>query len=179
MMSTFLPAHAFLTSRKTGGLNSRPSCVRGAVCTPSLFVCLSLGSRAPVARSVYSDRFAVRATFSSREACSARGAALARRRRARDSPGFSWGTLRPAWTCTSGIASPAFTMAASERDRFAAGGSVFALYEACGRAYNNDKWQCQPSEGEALSGRSLGVEASRAVLDIPRRTTIARPDALG
>ena len=50
-----------------------------------------------------------------------------------------WGTLLPAWTCTSGIESPAFTMAASERERFAAGGSVFALYEACGRAYNNDK----------------------------------------
>ena len=32
-------------------------------------------------------------------------------------------------------------MAASERERFAAGGSVFALCEACGRAYNNDKWQ--------------------------------------
>ena len=39
------------------------------------------------------------------------------------------GTLLHAWTCTSGIASPAFTMAASERERFAAGGSVFALYE--------------------------------------------------
>ena len=26
MIRTFLPAHAFLTSRKTGGLNSRPSC---------------------------------------------------------------------------------------------------------------------------------------------------------
>ena len=71
-----------------------------------------------------------------------------------------WGTLRPAWTCTSGIESPAFTMAASERERFAAGGSVFALYEACGRAYNNDKWQCQPSEGEAfvcLVSRRRGV----------------------
>ena len=90
-----------------------------------------------------------------------------------------WGTLLPAWTCTSGIESPAFTMAASERERFAAGGSVFALYEACGRAYNNDKWQCQPSEGEALSAWSLGVEASRAVLGIPRRTTTKRLNALG
>ena len=34
------------------------------------------------------------------------------------------GTLLPAWTFTSGIESPAFTMAASERERFAAGGSV-------------------------------------------------------
>ena len=93
------------------------------------------------------------------------------------SPSFSCGTLLPAWTCTSGIESPAFTMAASERERFAAGGSVFALYEACGRAYNNDKWQCQPSEGEAL--RSLGVEALRAVLDTPQRATTARPNALG
>ena len=73
------------------------------------------------------------------------------------SPRFSCGTLLHAWTCTSGIESPAFTMAASERERFAAGGSVFALYEACGRAYNNDKWQCQPSEGEALSAWSLSA----------------------
>ena len=83
-------------------------------------------------------------------------------------------TVLPAWTCTSGIASPAFTMAASERERFAAGGSVFALCEACGRAYNNDKWQCQPSEGEALPAWTLEVEASRAVLGIPQRTTTAR-----
>ena len=47
---------------------------------------------------------------------------------------------------------------------------------ASGRAYNNDKWQCQPSEGEALSAWALGVEALRPVLDIPQRTTIARPD---
>ena len=81
-------------------------------------------------------------------------AALAsRRRRARYLACLQlWDTVLHAWTCTSGIESPAFTMAASERERFAAGGSVFALYEACGRAYNNDKWQCQPSEGEALSG---------------------------
>ena len=90
------------------------------------------------------------------------------------SPRFSCGTLRPAWTCTSGIESPAFTMAASERERFAAGGSVFALYEACGRAYNNDKWQCQPSEGEALSASSLGNEASRAVIRGTPRTTTTR-----
>ena len=94
------------------------------------------------------------------------------------SPCFSCGTLLPAWTCTSGIESPAFTMAASERERFAAGGSVFALFEACGRAYNNDKWQCQPSEGEALPAWTLEVEASRAVLGIPQRTTIARPTDL-
>ena len=37
------------------------------------------------------------------------------------------GTLLPAWTFTSGIASPAFTMAATERERFAAGGSVLLL----------------------------------------------------
>ena len=34
MISTFLPAQAFLTSRKTGGLNSRPSCVRDAIALP-------------------------------------------------------------------------------------------------------------------------------------------------
>ena len=55
------------------------------------------------------------------------------------------GTLLPAWTFTSGIASPAFTMAATERERFAAGGSVLLLYgpRAC------HLQQCQPSE-EAL-----------------------------
>ena len=122
----------------------------------------------------------LRALRSSREACSTRAAALARRRRARDLASLQlWDTVLHAWTCTSGIESPAFTMAASERERFAAGGSVFALYEACGRAYNNDKWQCQPSEGEALSAWSLGVEASRAVPGTPQRTTTARPDALG
>ena len=85
-----------------------------------------------------------------------------------------WGTLRPAWTCTSGIESPAFTMAASERERFAAGGSVFALYEACGRAYNNDKWQCQPSEGEALLNWSNGVEACPPVIGGTPQTTATR-----
>ena len=52
------------------------------------------------------------------------------------------GPLLPAWTFTSGIASPAFTMAASERERFAAGGSVLLLYgpRAC------HLQQCQPSE---------------------------------
>ncbi len=82
-----------------------------------------------------------------------------------------WGTLRPAWTCTSGIESPAFTMAASERERFAAGGSVFALYEACGRAYNNDKWQCQPSEGELCPP---GLSASRR--HEPYYTSLREPE---
>ena len=145
---------------------------------------LSLRSRLVVSRFGRVTRVAETtvsrsALRSSREACSARAAALARRRHARSAETAMWGTLRPAWTCTSGIESPAFTMAASERERFAAGGSVFALYEACGRAYNNDKWQCQPSEGEALSAWSLGVEASRAVLGIPQRTTIACPNAFG
>ena len=61
------------------------------------------------------------------------------------------GTLLPAWTFTSGIASPAFTMAATERERFAAGGSVLLLYgpRAC------HLQQCQPSEGGfAKTGRT-------------------------
>ena len=142
---------------------------------------LSLRSRLVVSRFGRATRVAETtvsrsAPRSSRETCSARAAALARRRRARDLACLQlWDTVLHAWTCTSGIESPAFTMAASERERFAAGGSVFALYEACGRAYNNDKWQCQPSEGEALSAWSLGVEASRAVLEIPQRATTARP----
>ena len=40
MISTFLPAQALRTSRKTGGLNSRPSCAwllsRDGVCVLSL-----------------------------------------------------------------------------------------------------------------------------------------------
>ena len=157
MIRTFLPAQALRTSRKTGGLNSRPSCARGAVvCVLSLSRLASRFGRATRASlNVRGPRY-----VSSRETCSARAAALARRRRARDLASLQLGdTVLHAWTCTSGIASPAFTMAASERDRFAAGGSVLALYEACGRAYNNDKWQCQPSEGESLSAWSLGVEA--------------------
>ena len=174
MIRTFLPAQALRTSKKTGGLNSRPSCVRGAVCY-AVSRLSGLVSAGRVRTTV--SKLALR---SSREACSARAAALARRRPARDVASLQLcGTLLHAWTCTSGMESPAFTMAASERERFAAGGSVFALYEASGRTYNNDKWQCQPSEGEALSGRSLGVEASRAVPDTPQRTTIARPNALG
>ena len=97
------------------------------------------------------DRFAVRATFVARSMFGSCRSPRATTSRSRCAETALWGTLLPAWTCTSGIESPAFTMAASERERFAAGGSVFALYEACGRAYNNDKWQCQPSEGEALS----------------------------
>ena len=119
----------------------------------SLTSCLTqrLVSRFGRATRVAETTVSRSAPRSSRETCSARAAALARRRRARDLASVA-GHCCLAWTCTSGIESPAFTMAASERERFAAGGSVFALYEACGRAYNNDKWQCQPSEGEALSG---------------------------
>ena len=107
---------------------------------------------------VAETRFRGLQLYVARRSPSARAAALARRRRARDLASLQlWDTVLHAWTCTSGIASPAFTMAASERERFAAGGSVFALYEACGRAYNNDKWQCQPSEGEALSAWSLSA----------------------
>ena len=47
------------------------------------------------------------------------------------------GTLLPAWTFTSGIESPAFTMAASERERFAAGDSVLLLYGP--RAYHTQR----------------------------------------
>ena len=63
MMSTFLPAHAFLTSRKTGGLNSRPSCVRGAVvcCLSQRFVSRS-GRATRVAETVSRLRALRRAT---------------------------------------------------------------------------------------------------------------------
>ena len=77
MMRTFLPAQALRTSKKTGGLNSRPSCVCDAV------VCLLALSRfvSRFGRARANDRFAVPSLRSSREACSARAAALARRRR--------------------------------------------------------------------------------------------------
>ena len=77
-MSTFLPAQALRTSKKTGGLNSRPSCVRDAVvCLLSLSRFVSrFGQATRVLTTV--SKLALR---SSREACSARAAALARRRR--------------------------------------------------------------------------------------------------
>ena len=129
MIRTFLPAQALRTSKKTGGLNSRPSCVRDGVCV------LSLGSLS----RAFVSRFAGpcgRRPF--------RGFQLYVRRRShvrlvpqpsRDDAARAvrrdccvGGTLLPAWTFTSGIASPAFTMAATERERFAAGGSVLLLY---------------------------------------------------
>ena len=89
MMSTFLPAQALRTSRKTGGLNSRPSCVRGAV------VCLLALSRfvSRFGRARANDRFAVPSLRSSREACSARAAALRDDVARETSPSFSCGTL--------------------------------------------------------------------------------------
>ena len=89
-MSTFLPAHAFLTSRKTGGLNSRPSCVRGAV------VCLLSLSRfvSRFGRARADDRFSL---FSStlRDGRPRLVAQPSRDDAARESsPQFSCGTLR-------------------------------------------------------------------------------------
>ena len=121
------PAQALRTSKKTGGLNSRPSCVRDGVCV------LSLGS--PVALRVSLRPGACERPF--------RGPRHVRRAKhvrlvpqpSRDDVAralcgdcYVGGTLLPAWTFTSGIASPAFTMAATERERFAAGGSVLLLY---------------------------------------------------
>ena len=122
MISTFLPAQALRTSRKTGGLNSRPSCVRDGVCVLALSRFVSRFGRARA-----HDRFAV---FSPTLRDGRRrlvpqpsrdGAARAVGRL------LYVGTLLPAWTFTSGIESPGFTMAAAGRERFAAGGSVLLL----------------------------------------------------
>ena len=94
---------------------------------------LSLRSRLVVSRfgratHVAETTVSLSALGSSREACSARAAA-SRDGAARAVGRLLYvGTLLPAWTFTSGIESPAFTMAASERERFAAGGSVLLLY---------------------------------------------------
>ena len=151
MISTFLPAQALRTSRKTGGLNSRPSCAwslsRDGVCC-----CLSQRSVSRFGRARANDRFAVMSsTFFARRmfgSCRSPGATTSRELYVGVVVG---GTLLPAWTFTSGIASPAFTMAATERERFAAGGSVLLLYgpRAC------HLQQCQPSEGGfAKTGRT-------------------------
>ena len=127
MIRTFLPAQALRTSRKTGGLNSRPSCVCDAV------VCvLSLGSQVwlrvsfrPGAceRPFRGPRYVRRAKHVRLVPQPSRDDVA----RALCGDCYVGGTLLPAWTFTSGIASPAFTMAASERERFAAGGSVLLL----------------------------------------------------
>ena len=78
-------------------------------------------------RARANDRFAVRATFVARSmfgSCRSPRATTSARAVRRL---LYVGTLLPAWTFTSGIESPAFTMAASERERFAAGGSVLLL----------------------------------------------------
>ena len=72
------------------------------------------------------DRFAVRATFVARSMFGSCRSPRATAPRELCGDCYVGGTLLPAWTFTSGIESPAFTMAASERERFAAGGSVFA-----------------------------------------------------
>ena len=78
------------------------------------------------------DRFAVRATFVARSMFGSCRSPRATAPRELCGDCYVGGTLLPAWTFTSGIASPAFTMAASERERFAAGGSVVLPREACG-----------------------------------------------
>ena len=121
MISTFLPAQALRTSRKTGGLNSRPSC---AWLRSLDGVCLLSLSHVPAGRErpFRGPRYVRRAKHVRLVPQPSRdGAARAVGRL------LYVGTLLPAWTFTSGIESPAFTMAASERERFAAGGSVLLL----------------------------------------------------
>ena len=62
MIRTFLPAQALRTSKKTGGLNSRPSCVSDAVCyaVPRRARSLSLRSRLVVSRFGRATRASVR-----------------------------------------------------------------------------------------------------------------------
>ena len=168
-MSTFLPAQALRTSRKTGGLNSRPSCVRDAVvCLLSLSRFVSrFGQATRVLTTV--SKLALR---SSREACSARAAALARRRRASCAETAMW----EGHCCLHGPSHQGSHPRLSPWLRPSANVSrleaPFCCFMARARATLNE--QCQPSEGEALLNWSLGVEASPTALDTPLRTTIAR-----
>ena len=170
MISTFLPAQALRTSKKTGGLNSRPSCVRDAVvCLLSLSRFVSrFGQATRVLTTV--SKLALR---SSREACSARAAALARRRR-RELCGdcCMWGHCYlhgPSHQGSNPRLSPWLRPSANV-SRLEA--PFCCCFMARARATLNE--QCQPSEGEALLNWSLGVKASPTALDTPLRTTIAR-----
>ena len=160
MIRTFLPAQALRTSRKTGGLNSRPSCVRDAVvCLLSLSRFVSrFGQATRVLTTV--SRSALR---SSREACSARAAALARRRRARAVRrllyvGGHCYLHGPSHQGSHPRLSPWLRPSANV-SRLEA---PFCCFMARARATLNE--QCQPSEGEALLNWSNGVEASPTVI---------------
>ena len=84
-----------------------------------------------------------------------------------------WGTLLPAWTFTSGIESPAFTMAASERERFAAGGSVFAATRGSWRTSKRAQGRCGKLNESVGPPRSVSVEACPpAVRGTPHITTM-------
>ena len=169
MMSTFLPAQALRTSRKTGGLNSRPSCVRGAVwcaCCLSHASCLVSAGRALTTVS------RLRALRSSREACSARAAALARRRRASCAETAMW----EGHCCLHGPSHQGSHPRLSPWLRPSANVSrleaPFCCFMARARATLNE--QCQPSEGEALLNWSNGVEACPPVIGGTPQTTATR-----
>ena len=176
MISTFLPAQALRTSRKTGGLNSRPSCVcdpgPATACACCLSHALCLVSAGRVLTTV--SRSAVR---SSREACSARAAALARRRRASCAETAMW----EGHCCLHGPSHQGSHPRLSPWLRPSANVSrleaPFCCFMARARATLNE--QCQPSEGEALLNWSNGVEASRTILGIPLRTTTGHQARLG
>lgn len=112
---------------------------------------------------------------SSREACSARAAALARRRRASCAETAMWEghcyLHGPSHQGSHPRLSPWLRPSANV-SRLEA--PFCCCFMARARATLNE--QCQPSEGEALLNWSNSVEASRAVLRIPQNHT-ARPRA--
>ena len=169
MISTFLPAQALRTSRKTGGLNSRPSCAWA--------YCWVLSrSRPGDARGF--EAFRVRATYFARRMLGSCRSPRATTSRARCAETAMW----EGHCCLHGPSHQGSSPRLSPWLRPSANVSRLEAPFCCcfmARARATLNEQCQPSEGEALSAWSLGGEASRAVLGIPPRTTRARPNALG
>ena len=174
MMSTFLPAHALRTSRKTGGLNSRPSCVRGAVCyaVSRLSGLVSAGRRAD-------SRFAVTSS-TLRDGRRRLVPQPSRADVAREtSPAFSCGTRcymhGPAHRGSSPRPSPWLRPSANASRPVA---PFLRRTRPVGGPTTTTNGNVSHLR-EVLSAWSLGVEASLAVLGIPQRTTSARANALG
>ena len=170
MIRTFLPAQALRTSKKTGGLNSRPSCVRDGVCV------LSLGS--PVALRVSLRPGACERPF--------RGPRYVRRaKHVRLVPQPSRdGAARAVRRLLCGRDTAA-CMDLHIRDR------IPGFHHGCDRARTFRGWrlrfaacvararstlneQCQPYEGEALLNWSNGVEACPPVIGGTPQTTVTR-----
>ena len=157
-MSTFLPAQALRTSRKTGGLNSRPSCVRDGTVSRRRVLCSLSRLVSRFGRARANDRFAV-------------SLYVRRAKHVRLVPQPSRdGAARAVRRLLCGRDTAA-CMDLHIRDR------IPGFHHGCDRARTFRGWrlrfaalwparvphcneQCQPSEGEALLNWSNSVEAS-------------------